>query len=274
MLIANSLTRFLAAGVIISWAVLAGCMRVEIEDPVNGTFIDQPTVTVNGNVFSTAPEDFPVDVADLTLEINGSPVAIAPDGTYSTNILLDPLSVFNAIEADIIQISNGLVDSDRVVVIVGDSIADGDYSPQAIALQINASGLDSLESVVSGLVDLDLPSLLPVGSTVVNNACIINGGFLGCLGRATVRISNPAPSISSFDVGFNSQQDSVRADVSLNNFVLNAQISGSGLVPNCGLRLTASTVALSGNYALEPDGTTTTKVDVSAISLLLATLFS
>jgi hypothetical protein len=61
-------------------------------------------------------------------------VPIAPDGSYSTNILLDPLSVFNAIEADITEVSKGLFGSDRVVVIAGDSILEGDYSPEAIAL--------------------------------------------------------------------------------------------------------------------------------------------
>jgi hypothetical protein len=263
MLIMNSFSKFLTSAVIITSAAITGCMRVEIDDPVNGAFIEEPTVTVSGNVFSTTPDDFPLDVADMTLEINGSPVPIAPDGSYSTNILLDPLSVFNAIEADITEVSKGFFDSDRVVVIAGDSILEGDYSPEAIALQINASGLESLEPVVSGLVDLDLPTLMPVGTVVANNICVIDGIF-GCLGRATIRITNAPPSISSFDVNFNSQQDSVHADVNLNDFDLNVYIDGGSwvLVPNCNLNLKASAVTLSGNYALEPDGTIPTQVDV------------
>ena len=263
-MIVNSLSRFLTSVVIITSALSAGCMRVEIDDPVNGEFIEEPTVTVSGNVFSTTPEDFPLNVEDMTLEINGSPVPIAPDGSYSTNILLDPLKVFNAIEADIVEVSKGFVDSYRTVVIAGDSIPEGDYSPEAIALQINASGLESLEPVVAGLVNLDLPTLLPTGTVVANNICLVDS-FLGCLGRATIRITNPQPSISSFDVGFSSQQDSIHTDIALRGFNLNVYINGSGLVPNCNLNLKASSLNLSGNYALEPDAVTPTRVDVSQL---------
>jgi hypothetical protein len=97
---------------------------------------------------------------------------------------------------------------------------------------------------------------------VVNNTCVINGPFGLCLGRATIKIANPKPSISGFGVDFNSQLNSVHADIVLNNFDLNVYIDGSGLAPNCDLNLMASTVTLGGNYALEPDGTTPTRVDV------------
>lgn len=264
MLITLSSTRFLTAMAILASTIITGCMRVEIDDPVNGAFIEEPTVTVSGNVFSITPDDYPLDVADMTLEINGSPIPIAPDGSYSTNILLDPLKVFNAIEADIREVSKGFVDSARVVVIAGDSIAEGDYSPEAIALQINASGLASLEPVVAGLVDFDLPSLIPNGTTVANNICVIDSIF-GCLGRATVKVKNPPPSISGFNVGFASQQDSIRTNIALNGFNLNVRIDGSGLVPDCDLNLMASTLNLAGNYALEPDSVTPTRVDVAQL---------
>jgi hypothetical protein len=261
----NSFSKFLVPAFIISSAVLTGCMRVEIDDPANGVFVEEPTVTVSGNVFSIAPEDFPLDVGEMTLEINGSPVPIAPDGSYSTNILLDPLRVFNAIEADIVQTSNGTVDSARVVVIAGDSIPEGEYSPEAIALQINASGLDSLEPVVAGLVDLDPATLVPTGTVVSNNICVINGPFGSCLGRATIKVANPKPTISGFGVDFTPQQNSVRADIVLNNLNLNVYIDGSGLAPDCNLNLKASNVNLLGNYGLEPDGTMPTRVDVAQL---------
>lgn len=240
---------------------LAGCSRVEIEDPDNGTFVNATTMNVSGNVFSTNEQEYPVDVSDLTLEINGASVALAPDGTYSTNIVLDANAVFNPIEADITEISTGYVDSDRVVVIVGDSIPDGAFSPEAIALQINESGLAALQPVVSSLVDLDLPSLLPVGSVVANNICLVDS-FLGCLGRATVSIQNPAPSVSNFGIGFDPEQDQVHTTVSLDDFDLNVFIDGSGLVPNCDLNLQASVVTLAGDFALEPDAANPSQVDV------------
>lgn len=252
---------------------LGGCMRVEIENPDNGTFIDQPTVTVSGNVYSIVPNTVELDPADMYLEINGSPVAIGPDGSYSTNILLDPNIVFNPIEADVVQVSKGFVDSDRVVVIAGDSIVEGGYSPQSIALQINASGLDALEPVVSSLVDLDLPSLVPVGTTILSNECVVDSIF-GCLGRATIRIANPAPSISGFGIDFTPQQNVVDANVVLSDFRLQVNIDGSGVVPDCGLRLSANALSLVGDYALEPDGTTPTRVDVAQVGSVDANFFN
>ena len=108
MIAMNSLKKLLTPVLFVATALATGCMRVDIENPENGEFINQPTVTVSGNLFSTTPEDFPLDVDDMVLEINGSPVAIAPDGSYSTEILLDPLQVFNAIEADILEVRKAL----------------------------------------------------------------------------------------------------------------------------------------------------------------------
>lgn len=258
------LTRSVTLAIVAAAIMMAGCARVVIDDPDNGEFVNASTMNVSGNVFSIDEQQYPVDVSDLTLQINGANVALAPDGSYSTNIVLDANAVFNAVEADITEISTGFVDSDRIVVIVGDSIADGAFSPEAIALQINASGLAALQPVVSSLVDLDLPTLLPVGSIVAQDLCVIDS-FLGCLGRATISIANPAPSISNFGVNFDSEQDQVHTIVSLDDFDLNIFIDGGSyvLVPNCDLNLMASSVTLAGDFALEPDATTPSQVDVA-----------
>lgn len=240
-----------------------GCARVVIDDPANGSFINDTSTTISGQIFSTDPEGNPIDILDTSLEINGVSVPLAPDGSYTTTVALDQADVFNAIEADIIELSTGFVDSDRIVVIAGDSIADGDFSPESIALQINSSGLDALQPVVSGLVDLDLPTLLPVGSVVINNVCLVDGPFGLCLGRGTISIDNPAPSISNFGVDFDSETDRVHTVINLSNFDLNVYIDGSGLVPNCDLNLMASNVSLAGDYALEPDSANASRVDVA-----------
>ena len=74
--------RFFTTLAVLACTVTAGCMRVEIDDPENGAFIEESTVTVTGNVFSITPDDFPLNVDDMTLEINGTPIPIAPDGSW------------------------------------------------------------------------------------------------------------------------------------------------------------------------------------------------
>lgn len=262
-----NLPRLLTTLVVATSALVVGCSRVELENPVNGSFVEDQSITVSGDIYSLAPEEAPIVVENMALTINGVNVPIAPDGTYTTNLLLDQTKVFNAIEADLTDTAIGYTDSDRSVVIFGESILEGDYSPEAIALQINASGLDAMEPVVSGLVDFDLPTLMPVGTNVVNDLCVIDGGFLGCLGRADIDIAAPAPSMSGFEVNFSPQTDSVRAVISLHDFDLNIYLDGGPyvLVPNCDINLMSSTVTLTGNFALEPDSVNPTKVDVAQV---------
>ena len=70
----TSLQRLRTSCAILLFAALAlsGCMRVEIENPDNGTFIEDPTVIVSGNVYSIVPNTIELDVADMYLEVNGS----------------------------------------------------------------------------------------------------------------------------------------------------------------------------------------------------------
>ena len=60
---------------------------MKIDDPVNGAFIEEPTVTVSGNVFSSTLDDFPFGVAGMTLEINTSSLELLePDSTIPTRV--------------------------------------------------------------------------------------------------------------------------------------------------------------------------------------------
>ena len=56
----------------------------------------------------------------------------------------------------------------RIVVIAGQSVADGDFSLDAVALRINDSGLDQLEPLIASGVSIDPATLLPVGTTVIS----------------------------------------------------------------------------------------------------------
>lgn len=255
--ITRALLVALAAGAVF------GCARVAITEPPNGTFINDTVTTVSGHVYNTGGAGAEVpELIDLSVEVNGSQVALeSPNGNYSTSIVLSPDAIFNPVEADMLQGSTGYEDSDRVVLIVGDSIADGEFSPQSIALQINESGLDVLAPVVSNLVDIDPAELLPVDTVLVDSLCLISNIF-GCLGRVTASIDDPPSSISSFDIAFEPEPDQVRADINLNDFELNVFLDGTGLVPNCDVTISANTISLAGDYTLEPGAPNANEVDV------------
>jgi hypothetical protein len=236
----------------------AGCrskpLSLTVSSPIHGTFTTAASVTVTGTVSY-------VQLGEVVLTVNGAPIVFGEDGSFSTSVPLDPAKVFNPIH--VIASAGGRIQAERIVVIAGESVADGDYSLESVALRLNDTGLDSVEPLVSSLVDLDIASLLPVGTVIIDNECMIDGGFLGCLGRATVSIQNPPPSFSSFGLNTDSMVDFVYGDVQIDDVRVDAYINGSGLVPDCGIRLTANTVNIDGDYTLSPDAVDPTTIDVN-----------
>jgi len=231
---------------------------IVILSPSHGSFTTATTTTVSGMVIN-------LDAADAALTVNGTAVSVDVAGMFTTTIPLDAAIVFNPIDIQLTDTSNGFVTKDRVTVISGESIADGAYSMESIALRINDTGLDTLETIVADLVDFDPSSLVPVGTVVLNECVVFDPLFGLCLGSAIVTIINPPPSASDFGISMDSMIDFVAADVLVSDLEIHLDISGSGLVPNCPLDINATTTDILGDYALEPDSVDPTTVDVNQL---------
>ncbi len=219
---------------------------IAIQSPSHGVFSTAGSVVVNGQ-YSV------LTGAQSSVRINGeAPTTLDPVArTFSHTVTLDESAVFNPILATLTNTENGDEVRDRVVVIAGDSIADGNLSPQSVTLRINDSGLASLEPLVGELAagQFDLSSLVPPG-TVVTDQCFLD--VIGCWGGARVTIANPPPSFNALGLAIDSKTNAVNADVGINGLVIDVNIDGWGLVPDCRLRMTASSMHLIGDYALEP----------------------
>ena len=130
----------LGLGVILAGSV--GCgdgpPQVLLISPANGTFTTEGSVLVSGILVNVNTEA----VADVL--VNGvSALPLGAGDTFSVTIPLDALEVVNPIVAEVIG-QSGSVLRDRVTVMVGDSIADGDLSPGGVALRLNDGGLDEI----------------------------------------------------------------------------------------------------------------------------------
>ncbi len=250
-----------ALSVLVLALVLTSCQKpanIVIDTPVHGTFSTAAQVTVNGRVLNV---NNPAVNAAVTL--NGAAVTVQADGSWSTVVSLDSNIVFNPLLAELTVLTNGRTVRARHVVIAGPSVADGALSMDSVALRLNDSGLDAVEPLVSSLVNLDIASLLPVGTQVINDFCAIDGGFVGCLGSVDVNIANPPPSFSGFGLDVDSMVNFAAGDVVVNDIRVDTQINGSGLAPSCGLRVTAASVTIAGDYSLSPDGVDPTQIDVN-----------
>ncbi|MEE2674998.1 MAG: hypothetical protein VX466_14445 [Myxococcota bacterium] len=239
----------------------SGCTdlpTIVVVSPSHGAFTTAATVDVTGLAIN-------LDPADAALTVNGMAVAVSGSGMFTTTISIDPAIVFNPIDLELTDTSNGFVVKSRITVISGDSIADGTYSQESIALRINDSGLNTLESIVADLVEFDPADLVPVG-TVVLNECVVFDPFFGfCLGSAVVTIVNPPPTASSFGLAMDSMTNFVTGDVLVTDLDISLSIVGSGLAPSCPLDITAATTDILGDYELDPDAVDPNFVDVNQL---------
>ena len=203
-------------------------------------------------------------VADV--QVNGvSVMPLTAEGLFSITVPLDPGTIEQPITAEVIGESGGIL-RDRIMVLYGASVADGDFSPEGIALRLSEAGLDELEPLVTGLVPLDLATLVPPGSLVIDNFCYQNS-FFGCLGRVDATISgSPVPSLSGFDVAMDSMTDFVAGDVTLFDLFFRVDVFAvTGIGFTCHIDVNAATTLILGDYSLSPLAADPEQVDVAQI---------
>lgn len=231
--------------------------EVVIDTPANGIFTTAGSVTVTGH-YTLLPN------GTASVLVNGVPASSLnqTNRTFSHSVPVSQSLIFNPVNVTLINTVNGDDVHDRITIIGGPSVADGVHSPQSVALRLNDTGLDAIEPLVADLAGagLNLGALMPVG-TVLADSCFVE--VIGCWGSAVVRIANPAPSLSGISLAIDSKVNLVQGDIRVFNLRVDIDIDGSGVVPDCGLRLTANVMLLSGNYTLEPDAVDQSNIDVN-----------
>jgi cysteine-rich repeat protein len=201
--------------------------KVQITGPANGVFTTGSQATVTGTVTDPVPDEI--------LTVNGTLVTVQPDNTFSTPPL--PLSqILNPMVAQLNVATTGFANADRVVVIKGESIADGSYSPQSIGMRFNDSGFNKISALLPSLVNINLTSLVPAGTS------------LGCYSAVVTSVcaSIADASFGSFGVSVNSQNGYVTAVITIDNVQVDVDTSAGNL------RVTASQIIVVGNYAMQP----------------------
>jgi glucodextranase-like protein len=225
--------------------------------PDNGSFTNAGTVTVTGRVGNVVP-------ANAVVTVNGTVVPLNSSGEFSYELALNPSIVFNPIETRLVSPQFRI---DRRVVIAGESVADGGYSFDSLALRLNDSGLDALEPVVTSLVDLDLATLTPPGTQVINEFCVLRIFFCTLTADAFIE-GSPPPSIGSFSIDIDSQPGFAFGDILLNNLFIRVKVQkGSvGIIGfTCHVNVSAVTTNIEGDFGLEPMAGAPEFVDVAQL---------
>jgi hypothetical protein len=232
---------------------------IAIDSPASGAFVNAASVLVTGHVSNVSAA-----AATGQVTVNGTIVPVNPDLSFSATVALDASKVFNPVVATLFPAQPNPPRS-RVTVIAGPSVLETDLASQSVALRLNDSGLDEIEPVITSLVPLDLASLLPIGTVVINDYCYASL-FGACIGRADAIIESPAPAIGSYGIAVDSMTNQAAADVTLNNLAVHAKVTNaSGIAFTCHLTVTANVAHILGSYALEPDPSNPSNVDVNQL---------
>jgi hypothetical protein len=231
---------------------------ITIDSPAHGSFINAASVAVNGHLTNTT-----FATANGQVSVNGVNVTLNPDLTFSTTVSLDANKVFNGITATLFPAYPN-PEKHRITVVAGQGLAETSFSPQSVALRINDTGLDTLEPFITSMVPLDLATLLPPGTLILDNYCYAT--FIGCLGRVDVTVAgSPPPSIGSYSINADSLAlNDVQAVVTLNNLFVRADVVAvSGIGFTCHFNISASSAAVTGHYDLAPLASSPSDVDVN-----------
>ncbi|MEO6026050.1 MAG: DUF4215 domain-containing protein [Candidatus Binatia bacterium] len=236
---------------------------VTITTPSHGIFTQSSSVTVTGFVSNLPP-------AQSALTVNGVPVTVQPNGSFTTSVALSAADIFNPIRARVTDTLHGSAATARVVVIRGISIADGALSTQSVGLRFTDGGLDDVEPLVQQLAGagLDLATLIPVGTVLVDNECFVDCSPFGCCGRGTVTVINPPPSIGGFAIAVDSMNGFVAGDITISDIRVNVYLDGTGVVPDCDIAIHADNAYFNGDYTLEPAAGDPENIDVNQLGNL------
>lgn len=123
-----------------------------IDEPERGGWSDPETGTVSG----TANDDYSA-IASVT--VNGDPVAVGDDGSFSTEVSYD--FGVNVLQTEAVD-SDGNVTSDTRALLQGDFAPYGGGIGDGFAARINQGGFDTLETMGEGLIaGTDLSAMIP-----------------------------------------------------------------------------------------------------------------
>ncbi len=257
-----------AAGLALPELAEAARRRPQVPDilisaPAQGSFTTGSSIAVSGQIKG-------VNLANHTLYLNG--VAAAHDGAgfFSETVFLDPAEIFQPIVAELRRDTDQLLRKRaQRTVHLGDSVADGGASLESVALRLDDRGLDKMEPRITSLVDLDLATLLPPGTLIIDDYEYFCVPLIGCLTTDVVvnptgGSGAPPPNISGYTIAVDAMAAGVgfvESVITLNDLFVSARATELG----CDINVTAATSTIDGDYDLWFDPVTPTQIDVTQL---------
>jgi hypothetical protein len=253
----SKLLRALVLGgmTILSTSSCTFLIDVEIDSPTLGAFIDDDGVLVTGHMSLAG--------LPVVTSVNGVEVAVASDGTFSTEVPFTEGQVFQPLVAEM-RYQGALLDRDVVTVVAGASVAEEELAPDSLGVRLTDAGFAAAAPGLADALPVDLAQLVPPGTVMFDDLCVVNG-VLVCLVKVDIVISgNPPPSFGELEVGFDPRQDYARIDTTVHDLFVRADVHDSiTQLKLCSVNFTAGSAPIQADLELEPDSVDSGRIDAN-----------
>lgn len=172
---------------------------LEITSPQRGTFSEAMDVTVTGRVTDDQP--------GVTVTVQGSAVTVNPDGTFTTQVTVEPgIAMIESQAAD----AEGQRVRDVRAVLAGDTAPTDGSVKAPLGARLAPAGLTTVAKAVADAAEaIDFTAAAKAMNPVYNND--------GCLGA---KIDITSVSLASIDAGMTAKTGAVDTTVTVKNVVV------------------------------------------------------
>jgi hypothetical protein len=171
------------------------------------------------------------------------------------------LPIFNPILVELT--SPNATARERVMVISGAVHPSEESVQNSVGVRLNDSGFADLEDSVASFAP-DLSGLVPAEPIFDDDICVPTAVGETCAHVQLIVSNDPPPSFSGIVVDIDSQTDFVTMTLGLNDVIVQmvANITVGAAMSMCQINVNAPVLGITGAFAIEPDVSDATKIDV------------
>ena len=228
--------------------------EIEIDSPVIGAFVSGAGVQVTGH--TNLPGQ------PVVLKVNGTQVSVAADGSFSANVSFVPDRIVQTVVAEMTY-AGFVLDRDVATVLRGVGVLEEELAPEALGVRLTQPGFEAAAAGLAAALPMDLGELVPPGTRMFDNYCILRGLFGHCLAAVDIIVSgSPAPSFGALEVAIDPEQDFAVIHTTVHDLFVRADIRDSLTnLKLCSVNFQAGAAPIVASIALEPDPQDPSRID-------------
>ena len=228
--------------------------EVEIDSPVIGAFVTGAGVQMTGH--TNLPGQ------PVVVRVNGAQVPVAADGSFSANVAFVPDRIVQTVVAEMTY-AGIVLDRDVATVLRGVGVLEGEQAPDALGVRLTQPGFEAAAEGLAAALPMDLGELVPPGTRMFDDLCILRGLFGHCLAAVDIVVSgSPPPSFGALEVVIDPHQDFAVIHTTVHDLFVRADVRDSLTnLKLCSVNFQAGAAPIVANIALEPDPQDPSRID-------------